>query len=218
VRRYRCTASSLKVRAAPNGEDTGARLTRGQIVPAQGQSFDAEWLFVDAGERSGWASALYLEREKDDEPLIATPPVPKGRSEIEEIFGQAANPMASVGKVTLPEPLKLGWSDERVSSFRCHAKLADVFTIVFRRIHEAGLWPELRTFDGCYNNRKIGGTQKPSTHAWGIAVDLNAATNRQGKKGDMHPGIVEIFEQAGFTWGGRWTNTDPMHFEWTRKT
>lgn len=59
-RRYRVTASSLKVRAAPNGEDTGARLQRDQVVPAYGESFDAEWLFVGADEKLGWASAEYL--------------------------------------------------------------------------------------------------------------------------------------------------------------
>jgi putative chitinase len=70
VRRYRCTASSLKLRAAPDGEDTGARLTRDQVVPAYGQSFDAEWIFVSAAKTVGWASASYLE------PLDATPTPP----------------------------------------------------------------------------------------------------------------------------------------------
>jgi hypothetical protein len=96
--------------------------------------------------------------------------------------------------------------------------MEEAFTKVFREIERAGLWSILRTFDGIYNDRptKLGG--KRSTHSWGISVDLNAATNRQGTAGDMDDRVVFIFESAGFVWGGRWDGQarDPMHFQYAR--
>jgi D-alanyl-D-alanine carboxypeptidase len=56
---------------------------------------------------------------------------------------------------------------------------------------------------------------KPSTHSWGIAIDLNPETNAQGTAGDMDAGVIEIFRGAGFKWGGDWEGgtRDPMHFQ-----
>lgn len=120
------------------------------------------------------------------------------------------------GSATLPHPLPLSWAPKkRVRTFACHRKLAGVFTDVFAAVEEAGLWPHLRTFGGCYNFRvKRGGTAL-STHAWAIAVDVNPGTNRMGTAGDLHPGVVEVFRKHGFKWGGNWKGKgkDPMHFQ-----
>jgi hypothetical protein len=29
----------------------------------------------------------------------------------------------------------------------------------------------------------------------------------------MHKGIIKVFEDYGFLWGGVWRTPDPMHFE-----
>ena len=73
------------------------------------------------------------------------------------------------------------------------------------------------TFDGCFNNRPQKGGTKLSTHAWGISVDLNAATNALGTSGDMDARVVEIFKEEGFVWGGEFGRPDPMHFQYARK-
>jgi hypothetical protein len=52
-----------------------------------------------------------------------------------------------------------------------------------------------------------------SLHTWGIAIDLDSATNRRGTRGTMDPQVVQIFKRWGFRWGGDWSWTDPMHFE-----
>jgi len=72
---------------------------------------------------------------------------------------------------------------------------------------------ELRTWDGCFNIRRMKGGQSMSLHAWGIAVDVNAFSNGFGQKGNMSKGFIECFESVGFDWGGRWRMPDPMHWQ-----
>ena len=73
----------------------------------------------------------------------------------------------------------------------------------------------VRSFGGCFNFRAKRSGSKLSTHAWGIAIDLNPETNAMGGRGDMDLGIVAAFKSAGFVWGGDWAgkNKDPMHFQ-----
>lgn len=116
--------------------------------------------------------------------------------------------------VYLPEPLPLGWERSMVvHRVRVHNRLVPYLTTVFLEIHKAGLWKKLVTFDGAYAWRPSRGSQKLSTHCWGIAIDLNAGTNGLGEAGDMDPGVVEIFKRNGWEWGGEWNRPDPMHFQ-----
>jgi murein DD-endopeptidase MepM/ murein hydrolase activator NlpD len=119
-------------------------------------------------------------------------------------------------RATLPFAIPLSWDPaKQVRSLYCHRKLAGVFTAVFDEIERRGLRDKVRTYGGCFNFRTKRSGNKLSTHAWGIAVDLNPETNGMGRAGDMPLGIVSVFEAFGFTWGGRWTGAgrDPMHFQ-----
>lgn len=115
----------------------------------------------------------------------------------------------------LPGEIPLGWiPGKSVSRIRCNKSLVDRFRAAFDSIKAAGLWPELKTFDGCFAYRpQRGSSQKLSLHSWGAAIDLNAATNQMGTEGDMPPGIVQCFEAVGFVWGGRFQRPDPQHFQ-----
>ena len=68
-------------------------------------------------------------------------------------------------------------------------------------------------YAGCYYPRFIAGTTTLSNHAFGLALDLNVPGNQRGTAGEMDRGVVAIFKHWGFTWGGDWKYTDPMHFE-----
>jgi hypothetical protein len=153
-------------------------------------------------------------------------PVPNGLKEILTTYGDyhpflrsdyTISPSwerATLGTCWLPMPLRLGWDPSKeVQKIRMHRLITLDAAEIFGRIAKAGLWTKLRTFDGCYAWRAKRGVQKLSTHCWGIALDFNAATNQLGEKGDMDPQIVEIFEGAGWEWGGRWDRSDPMHFQ-----
>ena len=68
-------------------------------------------------------------------------------------------------------------------------------------------------YAGCYYPRFIAGTTTLSNHAFGLALDLNVPGNQRGTAGEIDRGVVAIFKHWGFTWGGDWSYTDPMHFE-----
>lgn len=77
---------------------------------------------------------------------------------------------------------------------------------------------------GTFNYRLIGGTNRLSAHAFGIAIDLNNnkydywryATRDEGQKRlESYPQeVVRVFEKYGFIWGGKWGNFDIMHYEY----
>jgi LysM repeat protein len=121
-----------------------------------------------------------------------------------------------LARAPLPFPIPLSWDRSKmVNSLYCHKKLVGVFPQVFAAIEQEGLRDKIRTYGGCFNYRSKRTSGKLSTHCFGIAIDLNPETNPQGKPGDMHPGVVEIFRRFGFKWGGDWSGTskDPMHFQ-----
>lgn len=67
---------------------------------------------------------------------------------------------------------------------------------------------------GGYNPRNIAGTNKPSNHAFGRAIDINWDRNARGTKGDIPAELARsLAAKHGMTWGGDWKNPDAMHFE-----
>jgi D-alanyl-D-alanine carboxypeptidase-like protein len=118
--------------------------------------------------------------------------------------------------ITLPFSLPLAWDPSQVvTRMACHRRLAAIFVQVFNQIQHAGLQGAVNTFGGCFAFRPQRTGSKLSTHSWGIAIDLNSGTNPQGSPGNMAAALIEIFQHAGFEWGGTWTGRtrDPMHFQ-----
>jgi len=68
-------------------------------------------------------------------------------------------------------------------------------------------------YAGCYYPRFIAGTTVLSNHSFGLAFDINVPGNQRGTPGEIDRTVVSIFQKWGFTWGGTWSYTDPMHFE-----
>jgi hypothetical protein len=72
---------------------------------------------------------------------------------------------------------------------------------------------------GTYNLRFVRGYETQgilSPHAYGIAIDINAAHNPMGKpRRTTFPNwYIECWKDHGFLWGGDFTNRpDTMHFE-----
>lgn len=65
--------------------------------------------------------------------------------------------------------------------------------------------------------RPIAGSSTLSNHSWGLAVDVNALTNPQGRKlvTDMPAFVPEAAKRWGLRWGGTYSSRpDGMHFEW----
>jgi len=97
----------------------------------------------------------------------------------------------------------------------CHRLLFPQLRGALRDVQRAGLASKLSSYNGCYVPRFMerDPSHPISLHTWGIAIDLDAATNQRGTRGTMDPRIVQIFKRWGFRWGGDWSWTDPMHFE-----
>lgn len=91
--------------------------------------------------------------------------------------------------------------------------------------------PELKDYllnSGSFYWRKIRGSNRLSTHSFGIAIDLNTKYSNYwqwdcrcsseatilGYKNRIPQLIVDIFEKHGFIWGGKWYHYDTMHFEY----
>jgi hypothetical protein len=69
---------------------------------------------------------------------------------------------------------------------------------------------------GGYNPRNIRGTNTPSNHAFGRAIDINWSDNPQGGAGKIPAETArELAAKYGMRWGGDYKNAkpDPMHFE-----
>lgn len=154
---------------------------------------------------------------------------PNGYNEMIEVFGDIKSHLNEDGTLQsshwenlildfcyLPFSMILSWNKQIITRFRCHWVLVDRFRNLFTRILIEGLENECKYFGGCYSFRAKRGSKKISTHAWGIAIDINPDTNQMGTKGDMNPKIIEIFESFGFVWGGNFSVPDPMHFQFVK--
>lgn len=88
----------------------------------------------------------------------------------------------------------------------------------------------LENVGGTFNWRKIAGTERMSTHSFGMTIDINVKysnywrwavedKSEDGKRPIIYKNqipleIVRIFEEHGFIWGGKWYHYDTMHFEY----
>lgn len=155
--------------------------------------------------------------------------VPNGYGEIVSTFGDIRRYVGSDGMhlpaweqdqlsfATLAFPIRLSWDQSiTVTKIRCHKLLAPTFEFVFQEMVRKDFARFVKTYGGCFNYRPQRSATKLSTHSWGIAIDLNPESNEQGTMGNMNPGIIKLFEAAGFEWGGRWlpSRQDPMHFQY----
>ena len=123
---------------------------------------------------------------------------PNGLEQIVATFGDIYNYIRADGsldprwqadclaRIVLLFALQLSWDlTTSVSQMTCHKRLVEVFASVLQRIQTGGLKGTIKTFGGCFSFRPQRTGSKLSTHAWGIAIDLNPATNAQGSAGDM---------------------------------
>lgn len=105
-----------------------------------------------------------------------------------------------------------------VGSARCHKDVIPLLREALTEIAERDLGGLIDPgdFGGCFAPRFLNSNPHSgiSHHSWGIAIDFNVSENRYGEDPTMDPRIVEIFEERGFAWGGRWHVPDGMHFEY----
>jgi hypothetical protein len=96
-------------------------------------------------------------------------------------------------------------------------------TKAFKALIKTGAVNELKTWDGCFNIRKIRGGNLPSLHSWGLAIDVNAFSNPLGynrqqiiAKGltPLSEKFLDCFRKNGFDCGADWkSRPDFMHIQ-----
>ena len=90
---------------------------------------------------------------------------------------------------------------------------AEQFAGLLDDLQMAG-YPAKQGQSGGFNPRNIAGTDRPSQHAFGRAIDVNWSENPRGAQGAIDPTLARnLATKHGMTWGGDWSNPDPMHFE-----
>lgn len=100
-----------------------------------------------------------------------------------------------------------------------HRLAAPSLEKALREIKAKGWADKIRSFEGGYYPRFVRNSRSNlSSHSYGTSIDINAGTNPQyGKPTLNQEDIAPIFERNGWYWGNRFSNPDPMHFEYVVK-
>jgi hypothetical protein len=98
----------------------------------------------------------------------------------------------------------------------CNRRLIPQLRGAMEAVAADGLTSTIHSFAGCFSSRFVLASPSASIshHAWGIAIDVNADTNRFGTTPAQDPRLVQLMARWGFTWGGEWIVPDGMHFEY----
>ncbi len=201
-----CLARYYGVTAAPDGIVVGAR-----HIPYD----DGKRKSADEKLEHPDVKDLFTPRDRTG-PIrpITSPDDDPGRARLDDVL-RAAYPTSQLVRI-----------DFVGHEVQVQRKAADAFARVSARLlrlvaADASLRPFVARLGGTFNPRNIAGTDRPSAHSYGIAIDLDGALSdywRWQKGGAWRnripQAIVDAFEAEGFIWGGRWYHFDTMHFEY----
>lgn len=166
---------------------------------------------------------LIAERPQPDESSLARfYGTPRGQPDPQRPGWQLPDPVwEKEHLVYVPASEFPGWpalaNGRAVQTLGLHRRILEPLRHTWQQLVLLGLTPLLHSFDGIHARRHMGrNPHRPlSLHARGAALDLDASRNPLGGTPQMHPAVVQVFEQCGWAWGGRWKRQDGMHFQWT---
>lgn len=177
-------------------------------------------------EMFNWIKNLNLKRDKaaPDVPLppAYTPPPARTLTQAQERYGVIQDGKWSNERkhmVLVPVPTQIqphlinSATGQPTRNIYINADIAPALVKAFDLIIARGLQASLKSFDGCLNIRPIRGSTTLSTHAYGLAIDINAKGNGLGEKPTIDPALVKCFTDAGWSWGGTFHRLDGMHFQ-----
>ena len=103
----------------------------------------------------------------------------------------------------------------------CNRLVLPALRAAMVEVTQRGLGSTIDTADfrregGCWSPRvvRLGDGGRISSHAWGVAVDINGDANVLGQAPHQDPRLVAIMRAHGFVWGGDFLRPDGEHFEW----
>ena len=106
-----------------------------------------------------------------------------------------------------------------VKTIRVNKRCAESLSSVLLELEDAAPWL-LERYDGCFNFRPMRGGTAWSLHAYGAAIDFDAANNGNHThwpaRATMPFEVIEIFARRGWLSAGAFWNRDAMHFQFTQ--
>lgn len=172
------------------------------------------WAILESAKQILLSLQAYLAARRYAPPF----PAPSGLREIAARFGDQADPdFEAKHIVRFDFPIPMHYHGKPVKSGRCHRLIKDQILWALNEIGRRGLAGHVRNYGGVYEDRNIRGINAPSTHAWGIAIDIEPGTYPLGSTKRLPAELVEIFAKAGFTYGGDFPGRkDPQHFQYAK--
>ena len=141
------------------------------------------------------------------------PPKPRGYSQIVDVFGQPCNDRANDNLIRWRAA-----DNDVLYDVRFHRKLGGSVSTnldndVRGHIGNQHLDRYVRHGIWGYNCRDVRGGSGPSTHAWGIAVDVSSAAEPFGQCWSaVNHHHDQIWRDHRWIWGNSWC--DAMHFQY----
>lgn len=140
------------------------------------------------------------------------------------IYGSRARASSQLVSVSTPYQMYYGKS---ATTIKAHKKVADKVANIFNQTKAAYTEEEiaelgLNKYSGCYNDRPVRNGSVASMHAWGIAIDIDAARNPNSSNGreplatDKAKKFWDIVEENGGHSFGRKYGRDWMHFQFAK--
>lgn len=174
-----------------------------------------------------------IEGIPDRDEVLSKPVPPTGpatqfprQAEMAQFFGA---PGTNHTMLLLPYPMKLAWAkSQKIHRFTVNARCREAFEnmlVAFReRIGKDGIAElGLDLFGGCFNNRKMRGGSRLSTHAYAAAIDLDPERNQLKWKKDRArlakadaAEVWRIVERLGLVGLGPTRDFDWMHIQAAR--
>ncbi len=169
---------------------------------------------------SGVLSALYEALRGAQEALAKLtrkPDLPSGYEQIVAKYGDTSSPTFERDSIVLFDlPYPLLYQGKKVHRSRAHRLAVPNFVKALTLIRDRGLTAQVSRYSGIYAPRPQRNSGKLSTHAWGIAIDVEAERLPQGTRDRFSPEVLACFAEAGFVSGADFPTPDPMHFQLAR--
>lgn len=129
---------------------------------------------------------------------------------------------ASLYLIRIQAPFKMYYEKQLLThGVLLNKKCADAMLAAFNEIwdkcgHDQSAVDKTGASDyaGCFNIRKIAGSNNYSNHSWACAIDLSPNTNGFNMVPTIGGIVINAFKNQQFRWGGDYHGRkDPMHFE-----
>ncbi len=142
-------------------------------------------------------------------------PPPGDYAQLRRLYGNPDNADRFEREYIVSRPHEL--SNGSTIHVRSHIAIADRISRVFAALKASGHLSQIKTYDGCFNIRKVRGGAALSLHSWGLAVDVNAAEFPLGSHAHQPPELVAAFARENMLCGEAFRHRcDAMHFEFCR--